>query len=91
MSFEINGVDVKPISVNEAADGSGSEHRLVCDSNGLLQVVVSGAVTAVDDGSIPAGQTVPLNIVSLYGYDSGGGALDRLQTDGSGKLKVYTP
>ena len=78
-----------PITVNTSKDGTGTEFRLICDSNGKL--VVSGLVTDLEDDSIAAGQTVPIQANLLYGYESVSAVWKRIAVDSSGKLQVYTP
>lgn len=88
---KIPPLDVRsaPITVNTLNDGTGSEFRLVCDSSGKL--VISGLITDLDDDSIAAGQTLPLEATLLHGYESVSGVWKRVAIDSSGKLKVYTP
>ena len=90
--LEPNDNRSSPITGNTSKDGSGSEYRLIVDSNGYLVTSVSGAFNSEDDdGGIPAGELRETTNNLLYGYDSGGESWERVLTDGSGKLKVYTP
>jgi len=50
-----------PVSGNEADDGSGAEHRLVCDNNGRL--IVSAIAWP-----LPAGGSTSANQATIIGH-----------------------